>query len=188
MTKAEARKFYLEKRRALSDAEWVDMNRTLIGNSVSNSEFVKRAETIHIFLPIRRNREPDLETLLALSNKKIVLPRMNPDGTMDHFYYQHPAQLVENSFGIREPYAGVAADVKDIDLVFVPLLAFDVAGNRVGYGKGYYDRFLKECRPDCVKAGVSFYTAEKKFSDVEEHDVRLDVCLTPYKTYTFGSS
>ncbi|MEJ0029360.1 MAG: 5-formyltetrahydrofolate cyclo-ligase [Bacteroidota bacterium] len=188
MTKAEARKLYLEKRMALTDAKHEELSRIVFANSIHDSSDVKKAKTIHTFISMKRTREFDTKWLFGLfshQKKRIVVPRVNPDGTMQHFYYEHPGQLVENRFGIPEPYAGVIADIKEIDLVFVPLLAFDVDGNRVGYGKGYYDRFLKDCRPDCIKAGISFFTAEKKFSDVEKHDVRLNICFTPYQTYTF---
>ena len=69
--------------------------------------------------------------------------------------------------------------------MFIPLLAFDVCGNRVGYGKGFYDDFLKNCSKDTVKIGLSFFEAETVIHDVELHDVRLDYCVTPNKSYTF---
>ena len=70
-------------------------------------------------------------------------------------------------------------------MIFVPLLAFDVAGHRTGYGKGFYDRFLAQCRPDVIKIGLSFFEAEGKISDVSTTDIVLDYCITPDKVYTF---
>ena len=70
-------------------------------------------------------------------------------------------------------------------LIFVPLLAFDKFGNRVGYGKGFYDVFLSECRPDTLKIGFSFFEAEVEIEDVFEKDIKLDYCITPKAVYKF---
>ena len=70
-------------------------------------------------------------------------------------------------------------------MVFVPLVAFDELGNRVGYGKGFYDEFLKNCSKDTIKIGLSFFEAEAVISDIELHDVPLDFCVTPGKIYNF---
>lgn len=183
MTKAEARVFYLEKRKALGDAERDTLNRKLLERIVS-SDYFRKARTIHIFLSMERTREPDTWKILGLK-KKFVVPRINSSGTLDHFYYEGLQQLKENGLGILEPIGGVAADIEAIDLIFVPLTAYDVEGNRVGYGKGYYDRFLKDVRPDCIKAGVSFFEPAEVFSDVEAHDVPLDLCFAPDKVYDF---
>ncbi|MDB5201066.1 MAG: 5-formyltetrahydrofolate cyclo-ligase [Ferruginibacter sp.] len=90
-----------------------------------------------------------------------------------------------NQFGIDEPVDGLDMFPQEIDLVIVPLLAFDEKGNRVGYGKGYYDRFLKTCRKDVLKIGFSFFEAEKKITDTDTHDVKLNYCVTPEKIYEF---
>lgn len=183
MTKAEARQFYLEKRKALDDAYRDKLNQKLLDRIVSSDTF-RKAGTIHIFLSMERTREPDTWKILAL-NKKFAVPRINSSGRLDHFYYEGLQQLKENRFGILEPVGGVAANIKEIDLVFVPLAAYDIDGNRVGYGKGYYDRFLKDVRSDCVKAGLSFFEPAEVFSDVEAHDVPLDLCFTSNKVYEF---
>lgn len=90
-----------------------------------------------------------------------------------------------NKYGLAEPENGVAIPASEIDLVIVPLLAFDKKGNRVGYGKGYYDRFLKTCREDVVKIGCSFFEAEDTIDDMNEFDVKLDYCITPDNIYEF---
>lgn len=74
---------------------------------------------------------------------------------------------------------------KKIEVVFVPLLAFDKQGNRVGYGKGFYDRFLKQCKTDVVKIGLSLFDAEEEIEDVLENDIPLDYCITPNKIHEF---
>ena len=70
-------------------------------------------------------------------------------------------------------------------MVFVPLLAFDKKGHRVGYGKGFYDKFLSECKPDAIKIGLSFFEPEELITDVFESDVKLDYCVTPNSIHAF---
>jgi len=74
----------------------------------------------------------------------------------------------------------------EIDLIFVPLLAFDETGNRVGYGKGFYDKFLTKCRPDAIKVGLSYFEAIDRISDSEQFDIPLNYCITPQRIYEFG--
>jgi 5-formyltetrahydrofolate cyclo-ligase len=70
-------------------------------------------------------------------------------------------------------------------MIIIPLLAFDEKGYRVGYGKGFYDRYLKECREDCLKIGLSYFEAVPSVDDAAEFDVPLDFCITPQRTYVF---
>ena len=72
-----------------------------------------------------------------------------------------------------------------LDVIFVPLLGFDIAGNRLGYGGGYYDRFLAECRPDAKKIGLSFFGNITEITNIEETDIPIDGCVTPEQYYTF---
>ncbi len=188
MTKAEAREYYLEKRKALTDAQR-DILNLQIYNRLFASGYLELKRTIHIFLSIERTREPDTWQIVNRIRRefpgiRLVIPRMNED-KLEHFYFEGLHQLKQNDFGILEPTQGIPASVNKLDLVFVPLAAFDTKGNRVGYGKGYYDRFLKECRPDCIKAGLSFFEAAEEFTDVESHDVPLDLCITPGRVYEF---
>jgi len=71
-------------------------------------------------------------------------------------------------------------------VVFIPLLAFDTKGNRVGYGAGFYDNMLAKCKPNCIKVGLSFFDTEKNLIEgVFEGDIPLDYCVTPTQIYTF---
>ncbi len=90
-----------------------------------------------------------------------------------------------NQYGISEPINGTIVEPMEIDLVFVPLLAFDENGYRVGYGKGYYDRFLSHCRQDVLKIGFSFFEAEPAIEDIDNYDVPLNLCITPLNVYEF---
>lgn len=90
-----------------------------------------------------------------------------------------------NALDIPEPVGGVPVFTNELDLVIVPLLAFDGKGNRVGYGKGYYDRLLAECRQDCVKVGFSYFEPVDVIDDVNEHDIKLDYVITPGAIFAF---
>jgi len=65
-------------------------------------------------------------------------------------------------------------------------LAFDEKGNRIGYGKGFYDRFLNECKKDVIKVGLSFFEATTTIEDTNANDIPLDFCVTPEKIYRFN--
>src|SRR5690606_37923119 len=94
----------------------------------------------------------------------------------------------KNEWNIPEPVDGIEIDPKKIDVVFVPLLAFDEQGHRIGYGKGFYDKFLSECRPETIKIGLSFFEAESRIAQVFESDIALDYCVTPNRIYSFEQS
>lgn len=105
--------------------------------------------------------------------------------TMTSFVVNDDTVFAKNQYGIDEPIDGIFISPEEIDLVIVPLLGFDVRGNRVGYGKGYYDRFLKECREDIVKIGFSFFEPVPAITDIKRFDVKLDYCITPEDIYRF---
>lgn len=191
MTKSEARREFLKKRQALTDAQRDVLNLHLY-NRIFASGYLDLVRTLHIFLSMERTREPDTWQLIDRIRRempyiRLVIPRVNEQGLMDNVYFEGLHQLKQSDMGILEPYQGIPATVNKIDMVLVPLVAVDVEGNRVGYGKGFYDKFLKDCRPDCKKIGISFFDPTEKFSDVEEHDVPLDVCFTPGGVFVFNT-
>mgnify|MGYP003575184065 FL=1 len=90
-----------------------------------------------------------------------------------------------NEWGITEPVSGVEVLPEQLDIVLIPLLVYDKKGNRVGYGKGFYDRFLSECRSDAMKVGLSFFEPVDLISDANELDIPLDACISPKGIFTF---
>jgi 5-formyltetrahydrofolate cyclo-ligase len=92
---------------------------------------------------------------------------------------------VKNKWNIPEPAEGIEIDVSLLQVVFVPLLVCDEKGHRVGYGKGYYDRFLGQCKPEIVKIGLSFFDPIPEIDDVYSGDIPLDFCVCPTKTVAF---
>ena len=136
----------------------------------------------HVFLSIKEKKEVDTEPLLTIlsgKDKHIVLSKSDFETkTMTNYLLTDNSKLKINNYGIPEPFDG-------IDVVFIPLLAFDKKGNRVGYGQGFYDRFLHQCKKDIIKVGLSFFNAEDSISDTSLQDVKLDFCVTPEKIYEF---
>lgn len=189
MTKTEARKEFLKRRRSLTDAQRDVLNLHLY-NHLFASGYLDRVHTLHIFLSMERTREPDTWQIIdrirrEMPNIRLVVPRIGNEGNLDNIYFEGLHQLKQSDKGILEPAQGVPVSVSKIDMVLVPLVAVDVEGNRVGYGKGFYDKFLKMCRPDCKKVGLSFFEPAEKFSDVQPHDVPLDACVTPDNVFVF---
>lgn len=146
----------------------------------------------HVFLSITEQKEVDTEFILHIlsgKDKEIVVSKSDFGSSdseqakqtrnMTHFLLTDNTRIKKNEYNIPEPVDGLEVPATKIDVVFVPLLAFDKKGHRVGYGKGFYDKFLSECKPETLKIGLSFFEPEELISDVFEDDVTLDYCVTP---------
>ncbi|GAB4233225.1 MAG: hypothetical protein Tsb0034_06370 [Ekhidna sp.] len=103
---------------------------------------------------------------------------------MAHFYLKSNTKLKTNNWGIPEPINAKEANVSDVDIVLVPLLLADKCGNRIGYGGGYYDRFLKES--SALKVGLNLAEPVDQILQKEEWDTPLDVLITPQNVYEFA--
>lgn len=189
MDKKELRKTYIEKRRNILSDEFDFLNKSIVSRFEAVS--LDGIKLIHLFYPIPGKLEFN-SLLLKESFKKrnpdiqYVLPRMNPkDNSLTNILWEESTPLAMNQWGITEPEHGNEIDTKAIDMIIIPLLAFDELGNRLGYGKGFYDRFLSECRADAIKAGVSFFAPENHFEEVDAFDIPLDICVTPEKIWRF---
>lgn len=189
MTKKELRELYLAKRKNLAPPERAKLDDLLlIRFQQLQLPFI---QTLFTFSPIGEFNEPAVHVLadyLEFRNPglQVAYPVMNRQtGTIAAVLVKEDTVFRRNSFGIEEPVGGVEADPEAIDLVLVPLLAFDKEGYRVGYGKGYYDRFLAQCRDNCIKAGLSYFEPVTAISDRQEFDVPLSLCITPQQLYVF---
>ncbi|MCX2718328.1 5-formyltetrahydrofolate cyclo-ligase [Lentiprolixibacter aurantiacus] len=149
------------------------------------------AEYFHIFLPISEKKEVDTSYIIPVlqgRDKHVIIPKVTRDGELSHFLLSDNTRLVKNKWNIPEPENGIQISETQIDVVFLPMLAFDREGYRVGYGKGFYDRFLEKCREDVIKIGLSFFGPVDRISDREMHDIPMDFCLTPDEIYSFSNS
>jgi len=188
MDKKELRLHYKNLRQALSIDEIEDKslaiaNRLLTMDIWNNIYF-------HLFLTMEQQHEVHTDfilNILAGKDKEVIVSRSDFEThSMIHYLLTDNTRLVKSAFGIPEPVDGIEVPSNRIDVVFVPLLAFDAKGQRVGYGKGFYDRFLNECKPDVIKIGLSFFEAENELIEAYETDVPLDYCVTPSRVYFFG--
>jgi 5-formyltetrahydrofolate cyclo-ligase len=186
MTKAEIRKMELARRKALSVEQVELMSRALL-EQFKELDF-SEVSTVHIFLPIEEKREPDTFLFVAwlaehYPSIKIIVPKADFEtALMSHHIYEGKEDLQKNMYNILEPQrSGVYSG--EIDLVVVPLLGFDLKGYRVGYGKGFYDRFLTGI--ETRKIGLSFLGPVESIDDVHAQDIRMDACITPDRVYNF---
>lgn len=189
MNKKDLRKIYKLKRKAFTVSEKLKLDDLLLIN------FQKLAlgdpEYLLSYFPKEDYKEPN--TLLFtryLSHFSDVLKIAYPlihvvTGTMDAVLADDSTEFVLNGFGISEPDGGMVVRAELIDMVFVPLLCFDKNGYRVGYGGGYYDKYLTKCKEAVIKVGFSYFEAIDKISDKDSFDVPLNFCITPERIYEF---
>jgi 5-formyltetrahydrofolate cyclo-ligase len=187
MNKMDLRKKYKELRLQLSEAELEDKsmaiaNRLLPLDIWDNTYF-------HLFLTIEEQKEVDTEFILQIlagKDKEIVVAKSNfKTLDMTNYLLTDSTKFQKNEYNIYEPIDGIEVPNSKIQVVFVPLLAYDKKGNRVGYGKGFYDKFLSKCNKEVIKIGLSFFEPEETIDDVFETDIRLDYCVTPTTNYVF---
>jgi len=189
MTKKELRKIYKEKRYELSVHNIEKFNDLILVHfQKSNLPFLN---CIHTYLPSLQQVEPDTFRIIRYlefknPSLKVGIPKINIHSlSMEHYYFDQDVELIKNSFGIDEPKEGHKISETEIDMILIPLLAFDRKGYRVGYGKGYYDRFLSKCRRDVIKFGLSFFEPVDEIDDISSFDIPLSFCATPHQLYSF---
>ncbi|CAM4168992.1 5-formyltetrahydrofolate cyclo-ligase [Zobellia nedashkovskayae] len=187
MLKKDLRSLYINRRYAIDEESLTDSSLS-IANGLLRLP-VWSHDYYHIFLPISENKEIDTTFILSIlqgKDKNVVLPKVGDNTTLQHFLLTDSTRLKKNKWNIPEPVDGIEVPINKIDVIFIPLLAFDKNGNRVGYGKGFYDTFLAECRDDVIKIGLSLFPVEEDLiTDIYENDVPLDYCVTPSETYSF---
>ena len=190
MTKEQLREIYLAKRKGLKRGERVAKNQAIVDGFLKLLHTIKPS-CVHVFLPILKNNEidtwPMIHPIWENFNQTTVVTSVTDFEAKVMLNYQlKPAtQLVTNRWGISEPSEAEPIEDQAIDWVIVPLLSFDKQGFRVGYGGGFYDRFLQKCRPDVKKTGVSWFPPVQKIEDIDGYDIPLDDCITPAGIYTF---
>ena len=186
--KSELRNTYSLKRKNLSDYQ-INKRSILISKKLLDIPIWDK-EFYHIFLTSKKNNEIETKfilSMLAQKNKKVVVPRLIDLNNLEHILLTQQTILKENSYGIPEPqkYNDKIIFPQELDVIIVPLYVFDLNGNRVGYGKGYYDRFLKNCRDDVIKIGISFFEPVKSISDISINDIALNYAITSNSIFNF---
>ncbi|HZH39165.1 MAG TPA: 5-formyltetrahydrofolate cyclo-ligase [Bacillales bacterium] len=189
MLKNEVRSIYRKKRDQITDTQKLKLDDLLL---IQFQKLLLPPITyILSFIPIEENNEINtfiITDYLQFKNPglHIAYPRIDM-GTnlMQAIGIDENTVFKQNKYKIAEPSDGYILDPSDIDVVLVPLLAFDKHGNRVGYGKGYYDQFLRQCNNDCIKIGLCYFDAIDKIDDANQFDVPLNYCVTPQMIYVF---
>lgn len=187
MDKAALRTLYRQKRNALLPSQIKMLQKQL---ELQFSSFdLSSISVIHVFLSITKQAEvntwPLIETFWAV-NKTVVASTTDFDTMiMRHWRIEVNTSYQNNNYGIPEPVTQDEVLSDQIDMVLVPLLSFDTYGHRVGYGQGFYDRFLASCRDDCRFVGLSYFEVGPKIEGLSEHDIRLHHCITPKEVYNF---
>ncbi len=191
MQKSTLRKYYLTKRKTLSSREILEKSQQIYDLFFQEIDLTT-IKFLHVFLPIKKQNE--IDTFLIIRRLRIEFPLINivvSRSNLDNFEMQHfmleEQNLIENKWGILEPSQANRREVQpqEIDLVIIPLLAFDKQGNRVGYGKGFYDRFLQKCSSKALKVGLCIEEPIERIEDLNEFDVKMDVCITPDGVWKF---
>ena len=189
MLKSAARKLYRERRSALSASERMKLDDLLlIQLQAIELPFIT---FLLSYWPIEDNHEPNTHLFtdyIEFRNPELIVCYPKTDfstNEMQAIQTNDDTRFRKNHYGIYEPEEGDTVNPPGMDLVFVPLLAFDKKGYRVGYGKGFYDRFLQQCRPECIRIGFSYFEPVSQIDDPGEFDVPLNLCVTPATIYAF---
>lgn len=181
MQKHELRVLFQQKRNDLAEDKNLDFN---TGIKKYLLELIPgNLKTIHIYLPITSKNEIDTWPIvheLWRKNIRTVMPKIDrTKTTLNSWMLTESTQLKDNKWGVSEPVSGKTIDESEVDAVIVPLLAFDKKGYRVGYGKGFYDKYFETMKNSVVKIGLSHFPPVDKISDTDSWDIPLDYCVTP---------
>ncbi|MDO4996223.1 MAG: 5-formyltetrahydrofolate cyclo-ligase [Bacilli bacterium] len=175
--KDDIRKEYLIKRSNIKDRNNKDNN---IYNKIINLKIYKESKVIALYNSM--STEVDTKKLIeySLNKQKIVLLPKVINNKMIFVRINNNTKYIKSNFGVEEPI-NVKAYNSKIDLMLVPLVVFDETCNRIGYGKGYYDRYLNNKNINTI--GIAY--EEQKYSIIpqEEHDIKLDQIITDKKVY-----
>jgi 5-formyltetrahydrofolate cyclo-ligase len=183
--KDKVRSFYLKLRKQMSSEEVEQHSKSILQHLIGWKPILE-SETVHCFMSIKENREVDTEPIiqwLMKLNKRVVIPKsIKESRTLIHYEFHSQDQLEVNEWGIPEPTGGEQVDVEELDLVLVPMVAADIKKNRLGYGLGFYDRFLSQIT--ALKVGLLFESClSKQPIPVNSFDVTLDYLITENGIY-----
>ena len=188
MTKKELRQKYKLLRQELNQNTIDQLSRECF--KFLFTDFDLRKKNIGIFLPIQIKKEPNtflLFTEFSFDTINYFAPKIDKDSDVINFYsISSIAQLEYGLYQIPEPLTLNKIEFSNLDIILIPLLCFDSNGNRVGYGKGYYDRLLENAPKNLLKIGISLFNEPEQIDDVNSNDIELDFCITPKQLIKFN--
>lgn len=179
-SKKDIRKYVLDKRNRITDREWEEKSR-LIYDKVVTHPFFLEADAIYCYIDYRREvgTQSIIEYALRMG-KKVAAPKVQGD-TMEFYYLESFEDLQEGFKGIPEPKQKQLANDEKV-LVIMPGAAFDANCNRIGYGKGYYDKYL-HVHPNYKTIAIAFELQMVDDIPAEQYDICPNMIITEEKTY-----
>jgi len=185
-TKKELREKYLRKRNSLSFQERKILSEKIFNNYISHFKIFKN-NNVHVFLTISDKSEIITDLWIDFfwnNNIHTFIPKIKGDNIIS-VRYTSETKLIINKWNILEPESEYEEKKINFSQVITPLIYADIFGNRVGYGKGFYDRFFSSISPSTKKTGLGFFTPKEIISDIEESDIALDYFISPENTLSF---
>lgn len=190
MTKTTLRQQFKAQRKQLNIVDLQEKSQAISGRFFEFFD-LSPIRYLHLFLPISRLNEIDtwmIANTILKSYSHITLVTAKSDlktTEMTHYIFNEKTEIVENAWGIPEPVNAITCTEQMLDMVLLPLLCFDRQGARVGYGKGFYDKFLQKCRTDTKKIGLSLFDPVDKITDTMPYDINMNFCVTTKSVFTF---
>jgi 5-formyltetrahydrofolate cyclo-ligase len=190
MTKSALRTIYKDKRSALSEKDRMKLD-DLILIQFQKLPLPDDLGSLLSYWPIQQHNEVNTLPIsdfvqFRIPGLQLAYPRIDhATVSMQAVIVNDDTEYEMNRHGISEPVGGTELEPQYVDMIFVPMLAYDKRGYRVGYGKGFYDRYLKLCRNDVIKVAFSYFDPEPLISDVNEFDIPLNFAITPESIYEF---
>ena len=181
MTKSELRIIVKQKRLLLKKNQVDQLSIKCFSNLLSNFTF--KEKNIGVFFPITNSNEPNTflfyEELVKIESN-VFLPVVDfASLSMDFYLPDSISNLNISKYGVPEPKPINKINPKKLDFLLVPLLAIDKNGFRVGYGKGFYDRYIPRCSQDVTTIGINLFEDVCEIMDLSKNDVSLKYCVTP---------
>ncbi len=186
MKKSDLRKKYLEKRMSLSDEEIFQQSENIFNNFIEYFRPLSE-QKVHIFIPIRKFREVNTGSFTDYffsRDIKVFVPKI-VDKKLISVEILKDTQFEYNQWDISEPVSNEDSGISDFDYIITPLLYCDGYGNRVGYGKGFYDGFFEGVSKESKKIGINYFNPDEIIDDVREEDIPLDYLVTPTDVLSF---
>lgn len=186
--KSELRSELLETRKKINDRTWNDDSRAITNKLKDLKEF-QSGNVIHCFVSMNNRNEVDTHLFIKemiSSGKNVIVPVTNFEtGELEHSLISSFDELEKNKWGVLEPKIVQQTNLQ-IDLIIVPLLAADKNFNRLGYGKGFYDRFLE--KEDATRVGLLFDEFIFDSIPVEDFDEKLDILISEKRLLSRNNS
>jgi len=175
--KARVRDILRARKEAMSPAERLEKSKLIARHLML---LISSGETVMVFTSKEKevNTKPLIEALFKEKNPVVVPIIQKEDVSLRLSYLRDFSALVPSTFGVPEPIGSeIPAKPQDVDVIILPMLGFDRTGGRIGYGAGYYDRFLSK-NPGLVKIGIAFGCQEMETLPLDENDIKMDLIVT----------